>query len=359
MAVSRVHAAEVIDQAEQSLALDDVGAALFSPAGLAASVRRAASFLCPTTPSALRRAVEQSLRGLGQAEPALRDEIERTLGELVGIGDLLMLRVDSGDVAAQQVFLGTPAFVPSGPGAFLLGVRPEGAPLIAVNISSAVEHRGHIRWLAWGEGRSVEELQGEGLVEFAPDQWLAAPRATPAQSLVAELRALVDRTSDFDLIEGVRVLETARPVKYYRGRWREATASDLGYFIARRPQAYGADLWCFAHMNGSGRIRVIDLPIGNPLSSGADEAWRLQAALDGVNEAPQAAEVRPADGAQVRLSLFSPLPSWAQRRLDLTGVPDTRTKGALFSYVLAPDRADEEIAFLERMLWMKVERVQE
>jgi hypothetical protein len=161
--------------------------------------------------------------------------------------------------------------------------------------------------------------------------------------------------SDVDLIAGLRVLDTGLPPRFYRGRWRPATPDDAGYFVARRPQAYGADLWCFGQFNGAGRVRLLDLPIENPLSSGADEAWRLQAALDALADNPQAVCVQPsANGC--RLDLFSPLPSWAQRRLDLVGSPSPRGRGALFSYLVPSADADEEIAFLGRLLWMMDDR---
>lgn len=356
MAVTRLTAADVVAHAEHALELEHAGTGLLSPEGLSASVRRAASFLCPTTPSTLRRAVEDALRGLGEPASELRNGIDETLRDLVGIGDLLVLRVESGDMAAQQLFLGTPAFVPRDSGAFLIGVRPEGAPLMAGELAGDVEFRGHVRWLAWRESdEGSAELKREGLTEISSDQWLASPRASSADDFAESFRSQTASAPVIEFIDGLRVLDTCLPNRYYRGRWRPAASDDTGYFVARRPQAYGADLWCFGHFDGSGRMRLVDLPIDNPLSSGADEAWRLQAALDALSHSPQVVGVqRSATGT--RLDLFSPLPSWAQRRLDLVGSPTSRGRGALFSFLVPPADADEEIAFLERLLWMTDER---
>ena len=356
MAVMRLTAAEVVAQAEHALELEHAGVGLLSPEGLSAGVRRAASFLCPTTPSALRRAVEDALRGLGEPASELTSRIDDTLRDLVGIGDLLVLRVESGDLAAQQLFLGTPAFVPRDSGAFLIGVRPEGAPLVAGELAGDIAYRGHVRWLAWRESdEGAAELKRERLIEISSDQWLASPRALSADDFAGSFRSKLASSPAIDLIDGLRVLDTRLPNRYYRGRWRPATSDDRGDYVARRPQAYGADLWCFGQFDGSGRMRLVDLPIDNPLSSGADEAWRLQAALDALSDSPQLVRMqRSATGT--RLDLFSPLPSWAQRRLDLVGSPTSRGRGALFSYLVAPADADEEIAVLARLLWMTDER---
>jgi hypothetical protein len=356
MAVMRLTAAEVVAQAERALELEHAGVSLLSPEGLSASVRRAASFLCPTTPSALRRAIEDALRGLGEPASELRSRIDETLRDLVGIGDLLVLRIESGDIAAQQLFLGTPAFVPRESGAFLIGVRPEGAPLIAGELAGDVAYRGHVRWITWRESdEGAAELKRERLLEISSDQWLASPRALSADVFAESFRSKMASAPAIELIDGLRVLDARRTNRYYRGRWRPATSDDTGYFVARRPQAYGADLWCLGQFDGSGRMRLVDLPIDNPLSSGADEAWRLQAALDALSDNPQVVGVQRSAGG-TRLDLFSPLPSWAQRRLDLVGSPTSRGPGALFSYFVPPADADEEVAFLERLLWMANER---
>ena len=98
------------------------------------------------------------------------------------------------------------------------------------------------------------------------------------------------------------------------------------------------------------------MPLGLEIAPGADAAWRLQAAIDSLAGRPQRFAMRPAshEGASV-LDLFSPLPSWAQRRLDVIGMPIMRSRGALFSYALPTVEVSEEIAFLQEMMWM-VER---
>jgi hypothetical protein len=72
------------------LGLDDKNVDLFSTEGVCASLRRAASFLCPAAP---RQVVDAVLDALTPLNPDLkRDEVTEALYTLIGIGDLLELR---------------------------------------------------------------------------------------------------------------------------------------------------------------------------------------------------------------------------------------------------------------------------
>jgi hypothetical protein len=51
---------------------------------------------------------------------------------------------------------------------------------------------------------------------------------------------------------------------------------------------------------------------------------------------------------------MSPIPSWAQRRLDIIGTPMLRSPGALFSYGVRREDVAEELEFLASMLWTSV-----
>jgi len=100
-------------------------------------------------------------------------------------------------------------------------------------------------------------------------------------------------------------------------------------------------------------IRLIDLPLESPLARGADEAWRLQAAMDSLAGQPQSVRVAASQRAgRAIVNFFSPVPSWAQRRLDIVGTPLLRSKGALLSYALPEQELDEELAALARTMWI-------
>lgn len=355
MAVEAINPRDVVEQAAATLGLNDACVELMSAEGVAASIRRAAAFLCPITPRALARAVEDGLRGLPGFTLDHPELIEITVARLVAHGDLLELPVEADGRRVRQLFLGPPAFVPRRAGCFLLGVRPEGAPLIACEANTAIECRAHLRWLRWEErGNAQEGLLGQGLARLDRETWLAAPRAAQPSDVVREYLMHLEASGPAGEIEGLRVLDPDAPVRYYRGRWRAARANESGLFIARRPQAFGANLWCFVQLADGAIGHLVDLPVRDQLHSGADEAWRLQAAIDAA--AGQPAVLRVAEITEgVRLDFFSPVPRWSQRRLDLIGEPAERGHGALFSYSTTTEEADEEVAFLRTMLWMTVE----
>ena len=64
MTVQRIERGEVATRAQEVLGLDAAGVDLFSTEGLCASLRRAASFLCPASPRQIVDAVLEALAPL-------------------------------------------------------------------------------------------------------------------------------------------------------------------------------------------------------------------------------------------------------------------------------------------------------
>jgi hypothetical protein len=359
MGVKRLDPLEVSAEAVIALGLDASAVDLAAPEALAASLRRAASFLCPTTPGALMRTVTEVTAGLRESEQ-YSAQVEILLDALVSYGDLLELSVSDTGHSSRQIFLGPPAYVRRNTDSCLLiGVRPEGAPLVGEELLARVDYEGHVRLIRATSGLAGigELLRSEGLIELRPEQWLETPRESTAEELVASYAARLDAAGSSGDIEGVRVIDPASSVGYYRGRWRSLKLGDTGRFVARRPQAFGADLWCFADVVRGEVARIIDLPVQSPLSPGADEAWRLQAAIDATTGHAQRLRTRiGVPPGMAVLDLFSPVPSWAQRRLDIVGTPLLRSRSALFSYGVRRDEVEEEIAFLGEMMWLSTEK---
>lgn len=358
MDVRRLSPHEVADSAIRALGMEETGVDLLSPEALAASLRRAASFLCPATPGRIVQSVVEALDGLPGFTNETKGQVEAILDSLLAYGDLLELPMDSTDAAGRRLFLGAPSFVRRASGSHLLvGVRPDGAALVGEELSALIEYESHVRIVRSPKSVAVEEIiDSSGLLELIAEQWLKAPRAALASEVVEEYVTRLQMAGPSGDIESVRIIDPSAAVTYYRGRWRPPKKNDQGQFVARRPQAFGADIWCFAAVSEGDVVRLIDLPIGVSLAPGADEAWRLQAALDAVDGHPQRVRVRT--GAQpgfTVLDLFSPIPSWAQRRLDIVATPVLRSPGALFSYRLPREEAEEELRFLNEMLWMRAD----
>lgn len=354
--VERIDPVRVAEESVEALALNAAEVGLTSPEALAASIRRAASFLCPTTPGALLRAVKEVLSGLPGFSDETEIEIAALVDSLVSYGDLIELPIDDGSRSRRQLFLGPPAFIPRQANtALLLGVRPEGAPLLSDDLLNTINHVGHARLIRSRDGHPIADLLGtEGLIELQPEQWMRAPRRATPEETVGFYVGRLEAAGPSGDIEGVRVIDPASKVTYYRGRWRILRPRDEGRFVARRPQAFGADLWCFTDVAEGGVRKLIDLPLRDPLAPGSDEAWHLQAALDALAGHPQRLRVRVGTPTQA-IDFFSPVPSWIQRRLDVMGSPAPRTSGALFSYAFPNDEVAEEIRYLKDMMWLSVE----
>lgn len=354
MGVEAVTPNDVALDAVATLGLDVDAVDITSVEALAAALRRAASFLCPTTHARLVRSVDEAIRGLPGCDDATTALIESTLDSLLSYGDLIELTVDEAEGRRRKLFLGPPSFVRRRSGACLLvGVRPEGAPLVGDRLLSLIEHEEHVRLLPTEAIADDDRLLSEGLAKFELEQWLRCPRSQAADELVVECATRLEAAGSSGVIDGLSVLDPTASVSYYRGRWRDLREKDVGTFVARRPQGYGADIWCFVDVASGEVRRGFDLPIHNDLGLGADEAWRLQAAIDYTNGTPQLIKTRQSNrlGWSV-VDLFSPVPSWMQRRLDIVGMPLLRSRGALLSYGLPDTEVREEVEFVKDMMWL-------
>jgi hypothetical protein len=355
VAVVRISSGEVATEAVDSLGLDAAAIDLLSPEALAASLRRAASVLCPATPGAVVRAVAEVLSDLPGFGPTARDDLEELLGALVAYGDLLELPLDDAGIARRHLFLGPPAFIRRSTACIVTGVRPEGAPLLGEELAKRVEHDRHLRLIPQDPSEDIgDALVDEGLIELTPHQWLHAPRACDPDVLIESYASRLAARPPTGHIEGVRLIGPEADITFYRGRWRAPRGNDNGCFVARRPQAYGAELWSFISIGDGAVNRVLDMPVEDPLAPAADEAWRLQAAIDAVANRTQTVRIRATARTEFALiDFFAPVPSWAQRRLDVVGVPILRSAGALFSYQMPQAELADELAFLGELLWIQ------
>lgn len=350
MGVARLTPEQASESALRALGLSDAGIDLFSTESLAASLRRAASFLCPATPGGIIRSVLEVLEGLPGYSDETKVQLEALLETLVGYGDLLELPAEDPDSIGLRIYLGPPSFVRRTSGSCLLiGVRPDGAQLVGDELAALIEYEGHARTVPSSDVLD-EAIAASGLTQLSSEQWLQAPRPATASELIGEYESRLRVAGPSGDIADPRILDPSTPVTYYRGRWRSPKPTDARTFVARRPQAFGADLWCFAEVAGGHITQLIDLPVFGPLIPGADEAWRLQAAIDAASGRPQQVRVQIGP-TTTRLDFFSPLPSWAQRRLDVVGIPLLRERGSLFSYSLPTIEVEEELRFLADMLW--------
>ena len=360
MRLSQLTPESAAELAIRTLGLDPDRVELSSTAGVAASLRRAASFLCPTSPGRLVDVVLSAVRPvLGDATPA-REDVAQLVDLLVATGDLLVLR-HGDERPTRLLYLGPPSFIELEPGTFLLiGIRPHGASLIDEALGADLECEGHARLLRRVD--SAADLTALGLHKIDRRTWVASPWSESASDLVERLRVRLDVAASSGTIGGLQILDPAKSPRFYAGRWRPPMADDSGDRIARRPQAYGADLWCLVRLRDGCPQRMLEFPIENPVLPGRDEAWRFQAAIDALSGRRQRFRLRPASGNSgdaAVLGFFSPLPSFAERYLQLVGIALGRTPGTLFSYRVPKGAIDSATTLLTDKLWMGLEEAWE
>jgi hypothetical protein len=357
--VAAVTAAECSELAVRTLGID-AAADLTGAEGLAASLRRAASFLCPAAPRQIIDAVLDAVGPLAPGGELARGDLADLLDLLISTGDLIELPRQNG-ISSRLLYLGPPSYVEKRPGEYLLtGIRPFGAPLIGTEVAGAIQYEGHTRAIELDPGDAPAELAGLGLHKIRAGQWARQPAEIPAGSLVSQIRSRLAAAGPSGEIEELTVIDPAAKVTYYRGRWRSLEPADSGVFVGRRPQAYGADLWCLVLVTDGRPQALVDLPAENTTAPAHDEAWRAQAAIDADRGTPQVFRVRDASGSRDDLTVdfFSPLPQWAERRLELAGIAIPRSTGALCSYRVPRNAMPGVQDFLARMLWMREPRTE-
>lgn len=350
VSLDEVHAISI-----RTLGLDDQLFVLDYPEAIAASIRRAASFLCPSTPRAIVDEVLEVLTPV-LAGPPSRDDLMELIDQMISTGDLLELIGVSDDRRSRLLYLGPPSFVEKSPGHYLLtGVRPLAAPLVGDDIK--IEYVRHTRTASLEPATAEATLRASGLHKVNRQQWTGQPGAAGAGQFIASYTQRLAVARSAGSVEGLTIIDPMTKPRYYRGRWREPVSGDTGTFVGRRPQAYGADAWCIVSLVDGAPDRLIDLPIDAVSTPARDEAWRLQAAIDAVNGTPVVYRVRPMPGeaaTESLVDLFSPLPTWAERYLELVGSAMDKSPGALFAY-RAPDAALPALrSMLTEMLWMNI-----
>ena len=356
MELRRLTSMEVHASRVAQLGLDPTALDLTSVEAIAAALRRVASFLCPCAPSTLIRGVVRPLRGLVGDIEAVKGLVEQTLDAMIAHGDFLEhhdIEEDAARGTTSLLYAAPASFVARESGTvILLGISSKLFHGLPDDLASRIDYINHLRRLNPGLGENLPaDLNQLGLIDIDYDRWLQAPaEETPAQHL-SRLDRLLDAAQPSRDVPGLTLLDPERPVGYYRGRWTEVR-SQSSRFVARRSQAYGADLWCYIEMRDGNPERLIDFPLAGSRWRGCDEAWRLQMAIDEQRGDAQRFRVQSGPEGTRVLQFFSPVPMWAQRRWDAVGEP-VSSSGCLFAYRLAEAELAEEMRYLCETLWLK------
>lgn len=323
---------------------------------LSALTRRTAGLLCPCPRKRILKNILQSLDGVVFDPGELRDAIDETIDTLVAHGDLLEHNDVTRESSRNEVVLNRApmAFVRRDSGAcVLLGVTPDDRTVLPDFLHQKIQYNNFNRVIPADAASDVSKhLAGLGFVELPYKAWSRCPNpVNPDKHIAAMDRHLFSSLGhSTDTIEGLRILDSLTPVEYYPDRWT-APREHTGRFIGRRPQAYGAELWCYVELAHGKPRRFLDLPLPESRWRGCDEAWRLQAAIDAARGNPQKYKVREGAREYKILDLLSPVPSWAQRRWVMVGMPVPRQQ-CLMSFRFQSGEIMEEIKFGKDHLWL-------
>ncbi len=323
---------------------------------LAASVRRIAGFVCPCSEMSLIKELINSLKHLSEDEEILKHKIEDIIEKLIIGGDLLELSdVSTNEINAKGtwIFAASPAFMarPNG-NIFIFGITPdENSPLSS--LSERIQYEGCKRYISPNSeediGTTLKEL---GLIEFSEESWLRLPKNVLPQEYLLKIDEKLTNSNYSGSIPDLTILDSDRPVNYYRGRW-VVPKDHTGRFVARRPQVYGAPIWCYVELENGNAKKLLDFPLhsGGLKQRGCDWAWRLQMAIDHHKNFSQHYRVRKQDNGAI-IDFFSPLPLWAERRFIALGqaVPPQKN---LFSYLIPSDEFLYAEKFIKEYLWLQ------
>lgn len=354
MVIEEISAEAVLQASREMLGLPALRDNAIDDVMLAASVRRAAGIFCPCSPSTLVSTVRESLQYLTDDNEELARRISETVEGLIIGGDLLELSqvtTDDPNVKGTWVFAAPPGFVtrPNG-GIFILGIVPDEASPLPVSLSARIEYEGYGRVLTPHPGENLPPMLIElGLLELSESVWIKTPKQEKATDFRDGIFRQLTAQPPSGAIEDISILDPARKVDYYLGRWTNPK-KESGNYVARRPQAYGAPLWGVANLTDGVVTKFLDFPLKGGRWRGCDEAWHLQMAIDHCRGTPQLyRRVEISDA--VRLDFFSPLPLWAQRRLALLGRP-VPPERCLISYAIPEREVTAEEAFLQERIWL-------
>ena len=352
--IARLTATDVLTSCRRTLGVLGNSDVAIDDAVLAALARRSAGIHCPCSRATLRASLLQCIHGLPSSFESSSEAVDDAIEALIVGGDLLELddvAIDDSDVKQTWVFAAPPSFVirPSG-AAFLFGVVPDQDTFLPSTLNERVLQRGYTRVL---EPKPEEDLARQlrelGLQQLSDRAWLKTPRTENPTDMLRRYERLLAEGAPITEIRDVQILDSARPVTYYRGRWASPTDHD-GIFVARRPQEFGSPTWCLVELRDGKPVRLLDLPVTRTRWRACDAAWHLQAAIDHCRGTPQRYR-RRIDGNGIRFDFFSPLPQWSQRRLMNLG-KSVPPDACLCSYVVPANEADAEEAFLQQNLWL-------
>jgi hypothetical protein len=281
---------------------------------------------------------------------SLRDALNKSVEGLIAVGDLVERMVSD----ELHVFTSMPRYVPIADNlAVILGCRPDGVPLLDNSVRASIVNRGALRFceipVHVGGSEVRSELLAHGLVELSWTKWLNTPRAESAEKYVEQMSSRAKAGKRAGVLDAVSVFNPRASHKHYRSRFEPLDSSHGGISLVRYARDFGPDAWAVCEIMNGTLGGIVRLPTSSSLR-GCDQAWRLMAAIDHLNEKPLPVKVRRLPDTST-VDLFAPPPSWIEKYLALFGQRVSRTPGSLFSYVLPIGATAKFEELVKTTLW--------
>lgn len=318
---------------------------------IAQSLRRAVVFLAPCSRAALTQAVAEALQPLTtSALPDFKEKIRAVLDSLCAVGDIVELATPEAtnpNAPPQHLWSAPPSFV-STPGGriYLLGSKGDAITFIPDNLVESVQYSRRIRFIATNDQELESVLVDYGLFSMTAREWVRRPSACkPDEFLLASLTKLNRQP---DTIEDLSVLSGSG--RFYRSRWRPLAPEHDGVYIAKRPQRFGADRWCLVQATNGRITKLSDVFATHSRERACDRAWMLQHALAAKNGTPENFRISRME-ANLRLSLFFPIPNWAEKYI-LLMAEKVDAQDALMCFEFTESGREHILELLETGLWM-------
>lgn len=351
--IAEISRREVISQCRSALGMEPCDGKIDEDF-LGALLRHTAAMLCPCSRTALRAAIIESLSFLHELGDDLSLFIEDLTDELIVAGDLLELSdvtTQDTEVKGTWVFAAPPAFVERKSGSiFLVGIVPDHDVVLPEALSRRVVYDRNTRFIEAEPGEDLAAiLATEGLTPLSESAWLKAPRTQTATDHLEKAMQRLTAEPPCAPISGLEIIDPETNPTFYRGRWT-TPHEQTGTFVARRPQEFGAPIWCLVEIQEGMLVRVVDLPLWIYRWRACDAAWHLQMAIDREKGRPQRYQIRH-EGSICRFDFYSPLPLWAERRLMVLGRKCLGEK-SLFAYEIPATESSQEEDFLRINLWL-------
>jgi hypothetical protein len=322
---------------------------------IAQALRRAAHVLAPCPRHELERAVLQSIAPLADDPTKIDEQVTEALQTLIAYGDILEMKTQSDDAWAINALVirpAPPSFVLQKNGtAIILGVAGDEITPLTDSTNSRIQTHGVLRTLPPKPGENLKAFLSEmSIFEISEKLWLRLPAVESASSFLRHWSQSLSQQLSISEIENLQVIDPCQPSNFYKGRWHDPARRMNGLYVGRRKQRYGSNLWCIVHLESGAPTRLIDLNLGPYHERPCDVAWRIQMAIDASGSFAQHYSMRMSDDGVI-FDFFSPIPSWAERKLAIFGKRITASR-CLFTYLIPQQDRNEITGFLGDYLWL-------